>query len=284
MKKLVCNYSVIRFLPYPETREFVNVGILACCPQIGWMDYIIEERKTKRVRGFFPELDINMYTAGRQHVMTKLKRLVGEFKLADANQLAFDSHRKQVAAIFAEIIRPREEIFCFGDPATLLVTDLNRDIKALFNHYVERYFAKAKDYQESIMTKRLTEIFRQNNLLRRYRTEKIGTDDYHVTLPFVEMPEDNRHPLRALKPLNLSQSDATKIRDHGDAWVAKVDRLIKMQFMPRDMLFAVRYPPAEQTKQLDAANEITQLLETKSGVVVEDFKNRKQLMHFAAQA
>jgi hypothetical protein len=57
-----------------------------------------------------------------------------------------------------------------------------------------------------------------------------------------------------------------------------------MQFMPRDMLFAVRYPPAEQTKQLDAAKEITQLLETKSGVVVEDFENRQQLMHFAAQA
>lgn len=34
MKKLICNYSVIRFLPYPETGEFVNVGILACCPPI----------------------------------------------------------------------------------------------------------------------------------------------------------------------------------------------------------------------------------------------------------
>ena len=142
MKKLVCNYSVIRFLPYPETREFVNVGILACCPQIGWMDYIIEERKTKRVRGFFPELDINMYTAGRLHVMTKLKRFVGEYKFADANQLTFSVHQKQVATIFAEIIRPREEIFRFGDPATMMVTDLNKGIKLLFNHYVERYFAK----------------------------------------------------------------------------------------------------------------------------------------------
>jgi len=284
MKKLVCNYSVIRFLPYPETREFVNVGILACCPQIGWMDYIIEERKTKRVNGFFPELDINMYTAGRLHVMTKLKRLVGEHKLADANQLAFNTHQKQVATIFAEIIRPREEIFRFGEPATLMVTDLSKDIKVLFNHYVERYFAKAKDYQESIMTKRITDIFRQKDLLTRYRLEKVGTNDYHVTLPFVEMPKNDLRPLRALKPLNLSQTDATKIRDHGDAWCAKVDRLAKMKFMPRHMLFAVRFPPKEQTKQFEAANEISHILKEKAGVVVENFKNQEILTQFATHA
>lgn len=55
MKKLICNYSVIRFLPYPETREFVNIGILACCPQVGWMDYALEARKTKRVSDFSPK-------------------------------------------------------------------------------------------------------------------------------------------------------------------------------------------------------------------------------------
>ena len=283
MKKLVCNYSVIRFLPYPETGEFVNVGILACCPQVGWMDYKIEERKTKRVKGFFPELDVNTYIAGRQHVITKLDRFVGEHRLADANQLAFDTHGKLVAGIFAEIIRPREDIFCFGEPATLLVKDLYEGISVLFNYYVERYFAKTKDYQEAVMTKRMTEMFREKNLLARYREKKVGTDDYHVRLPFVEMQADNCHPLRALKPLNLSQNDATKIREHGDAWIAKVDRLTRMQFMPRNMLFAVRYPTVEKPRQRDAAMEITQILQRKQGVVVEDFDNQESLARFAEQ-
>lgn len=75
MKKLICNYSVIRFLPYPETREVVNIGILACCPQVGWMDYALELRKTKRISDFLPELDMNLYRAGRKHLQAE--RLFG---------------------------------------------------------------------------------------------------------------------------------------------------------------------------------------------------------------
>jgi len=29
--QLVCNFSVVRFLPYPETDEFVNVGVVMAC-------------------------------------------------------------------------------------------------------------------------------------------------------------------------------------------------------------------------------------------------------------
>ncbi len=30
--KVACNYAIIRFLPYPETEEFVNVGVVLACP------------------------------------------------------------------------------------------------------------------------------------------------------------------------------------------------------------------------------------------------------------
>lgn len=29
---VVCNYAIVRFLPYPETSEFVNLGVVVACP------------------------------------------------------------------------------------------------------------------------------------------------------------------------------------------------------------------------------------------------------------
>lgn len=31
-----CNYSVIRFLPYPESGELVNIGVVVNSPQTGF--------------------------------------------------------------------------------------------------------------------------------------------------------------------------------------------------------------------------------------------------------
>ena len=36
--RLACHYSVVRFCPYPETDEFVNVGVMLACPAIGFLD------------------------------------------------------------------------------------------------------------------------------------------------------------------------------------------------------------------------------------------------------
>jgi hypothetical protein len=179
------------------------------------------------------------------------------------------------------MVRPREEIFRFGDVATLLTQDPKKDLAVLFNHYVERHFAKHRDYQEKVMTDRLTTVFREQNLLKRYRSGKIGNDEYHVTLPFIEQDE-NAVPVRALKPLNLAQTEATQIRDHGDAWRAKVDRLRNAGFLPQQMLFAVKFPDRGQIKQFAAAQEICDLLR-KQAVFVEDFKNENEITRFAAK-
>lgn len=279
MKKLVCNYSVIRFLPYPETEEFVNVGILACCPQVGWMGFVVEARKTKRISNFFPELDIQTYITGRHHFVDELNRLAADLRLVDTQQWVMPAQRDYVVGLFAEMVRPREEIFRFGEVATLLTQDPQEDLAALFNHYVERHFAKHKDYQEKVMTDRLTTVFRERNLLKRYHSGKIGNDDYHVTLPFIERDED-AIPIRALKPLNLAQTEATLIRDHGDAWRAKIDRLQKADFMPRHMLFAVKLPQSGLAKQFSAAHEICNLLREQN-VLVEDFDNLGAVESFA---
>lgn len=281
MKKLICNYSVIRFLPYPETREFVNIGILACCPQVGWMDYVIEQKKTKRVSDFFHELDMTLYRAGRDHLKTELDRFVAEYRLADTNQWQIAETQNVLANLFAEIIRPREEIFRFGTAATLTTDDPVGGIRALFDHYVDRHFARKKDYQENKMADRMKLLFKAKNIVR-YRTEQVGTDEYHVTLPFVDRREGQLRPQRALKPLNLNQAETTGILDHGDAWRNRMDRLERVQCLPHHLLFAVKRPPQTDRKRFDAAQEICELLQ-KQGAEVAPFENHEQVTSFAMQ-
>ncbi len=39
----------MRFLPYTETDELVNVGVVMACPQTGLFDYRIETRRRERI-------------------------------------------------------------------------------------------------------------------------------------------------------------------------------------------------------------------------------------------
>ena len=48
MNTMVYNYHVVRFLPYPETGEFVNVGVILFCPQLGFFDFKIETHRSRR--------------------------------------------------------------------------------------------------------------------------------------------------------------------------------------------------------------------------------------------
>ena len=41
-KRSICFYSVLRFCPYRETDEFVNVGVILACPATGFLDFKFE--------------------------------------------------------------------------------------------------------------------------------------------------------------------------------------------------------------------------------------------------
>ena len=55
MKDYICNYSTIRFQPYRETGEFVNIGVLLSCPQVGFFKYRVDKVHHGRISKFFPE-------------------------------------------------------------------------------------------------------------------------------------------------------------------------------------------------------------------------------------
>jgi hypothetical protein len=56
MKKFACRYAVVQFVPYSETGEFANVGVVLICPETGYFGFQLQTRKYARVTAFFDEL------------------------------------------------------------------------------------------------------------------------------------------------------------------------------------------------------------------------------------
>jgi hypothetical protein len=269
-----CNYAVVRFLPYRETGEFVNVGVVLLCHHAEYFDVMMETQRRRRVTDFFPELDRELFTAGRQNFNQELRR-IKQMLGADNHKLA-DRARLDV---FRELVRPRESVFRFSEIGTVLADDPAKKLVELFDRFVNRQFAKTKGYQETIMAQRLTEVLRAHHL--NYRTnQKVGNDEFHVLMPIVSDAHNNRGvALRAIKPLDLDRDETTKIYDHGDAWIKRIERLRHVNQLPEGMLFTIREPMADE-KRIKASQQIREEL-TRLDVLVLSSTDENGVLEFA---
>lgn len=268
-EKYACNYAVLQFLPYPESEEFVNLGVVVHCSISGLLYFRIESKKHRRVTGFFPELDIVSFKGGRVSVANELDRL--ETLCRRTRNPEFGK------AIFSELVRRRETIFRFGKIRTILTADPEGVADQLFDRYVNRHFAQQREYQENVMARRYFDALQKHYPDERFRRDVIvgNASEYHVKIPICS---DQRTldtvPRKAIKPLDLDKTDPTAVIDHGDVWIQRVRRLKSINCMPEKFVFAVRYP--KDDKCMDAAHKISQGLYDEGVVCVRD--NEKELL------
>ena len=137
----------------------------------------------------------------------------------------------------------------------------------LFAHYVERMFAQDTDYQEEVMRKRVFKMLQDHRLITRFKLrQRVGNEEYRVSFPFVTEPRIGLID-KAIKPLNLAQSDSSKIYDHGELWVNRVKRLQKLNVAPRNLLFTVNEPPVG-SRMHTAFDEVCAELKARGAMVL----------------
>lgn len=278
MNDVTCNYAIARFRPYPETGEFVNVGVVLICPQVDYFGYAFETRKHKRVTDFFPELELDVFKLGLAGLMKELTRVTGREHDEELQQLVLREEARASMGQFKELVRPRETLFQFGEIGTVLTGDPRAKLQELFGYYIKRQFARDREYQEVVMRRRLAEFLRKAELDHLYRTDlRVGDDNYHVILPFVNL--DGVTIRKAIKPLHLDKESPTDIYRHGDAWVSAVRRLRHINRMPKEFLFTVKSPRAAGKKAV-AAQEICRELESFDTVTVP-FSETDRILNFA---
>jgi hypothetical protein len=277
--KLACNYAIVRFLPYPETGEFVNVGVVLVCAATGFFDFQMAQRR-RRVTDFFRELDPRIYQAGSRFFREELGYYKNIFPTGNAFQYALPETQQLVLETFRKLVRPRESLFRFGEIQTALAKNPQIKLQELFEHFVNRQFAREKEYQEMLMANHLREVFHRLGVARQFRQEALGNERYEVTLPFVYRREERL--LKAIKPLDLDKPTSTKIYEHGDQWVNRLNRLTEMGKLPEQMLFAVREPEPEGTRA-EAAKDILSRLRSLHARVVP-MRDEKAVVDFTRVA
>lgn len=173
--KLTCNYAVARFLPYSVTEEFVNIGVLLHCRETGFLDFRLA-RRWGRVTGFFPEMDGSLYREALQTFRSDLQLAMQNAH--DSRQMVIPGQEGFADAIFSEQVRPRESLFRFGVPKVVLTENPETKLEELFGFYVERQFARDKEYQETIMTNHLRSLFVREGNARMFRPQTLGNELY----------------------------------------------------------------------------------------------------------
>lgn len=281
-KRFAHNFAVIQFLPYPETQEFVNIGVVLMCPQLRCFDYRIEKRRRERVTDFFPELDPKVFILGRHDFERELKRLKNMLNAPNAaTQMEFGVAQADFVALFQEVVRPRESIFRFGQVGTVLAEEPATEIDRLFGHYVERQFAQQATFQEKIMEQDLNKVFKARQIIM-FKQERLGGNEYHCTMPFVRKMGTEGTDILAIKPLDFARNEPTRIVDHGDHWVARIKRLQKQHYRPETFLFPVRLPDQNRSTRKVADDACNELLDI--GVQVLLINETDRIVAFAQSA
>lgn len=121
----VCNYALLRFRPYAETEEFVNVGVLVMCQQPCLLEFEAERELPARAKALFPKENEQTFAAALAALRMDMERA-----------RAGTHDPKSVKMAFNETVRIRESVFRFGEVRTILTGKPQRLVSELFARYV----------------------------------------------------------------------------------------------------------------------------------------------------
>lgn len=278
--KFACTYAIVRFLPYAETGEFANVGIVLACQQTGYFNFKLLSR-TGRIRAFFEELDKNVFKTTQKAFAAELVRVCELLLETQPNgqQPQGQDNKMLLSHLFAETIRPREAMIRFAEPRVVLADDPDEKLTELYEHYIERNFA-TKQYQEKLIERQVQQTLRSADLMRNYSSKVLGNSAYHVRFPLVKLV--NEKVQRVIKPIYLAQKDSTQLYDHGWEWIGKIRKLNREKMLPAAVLFAVDAPAENDAECFSAYNEIIDELENQN-IQVISYDNAIDLVRFAQQ-
>ena len=263
----VARYSIIRFLPYAETEEFANVGIVMFAPTARYFDFQLSN-KWRRLSGFFDKLDRRVFAQG-----------VAAFseELARTRDMAGQESAQRV---FDDLLRPREALFRFSGVRAVMAESPQTKLNELFDHYVEHDFV-TPEYQEKLIEKEVRGVLRREGLGDRFHRTKLGAGALQFGVPFAELDADGK-ALRVIKPMHLAYDDPLRILDHGNQWLGRLRHLERVNAMPKSLLLAVTEPPAD-TERFGAFEEVRRDL-VNLGAMFAASNDEQALLHFAQAA
>lgn len=274
MKKYACRYAIVKFLPYPETGEFANIGIVLACPAIGYMDFLLLDKGHRRIATFFEELDARVYKQAVMGFGDELRRIRADVQRG----WSLNAEPELLRQVFDQLVHPREAIVRFDAARVVMAEEPETVLHELFNHYVHREFTKNQVYQEKLLVIGTRNVLRGLKLVQPFRPDTLGDNEYHAKFDFVQRVDGN--PVKVIKPFYLAQEDTNKIYQHADAWLQRMRRLRNRKQLPAQVLFAVQAPDEVDVPRYKAFADIRDELRAMDILVAT--ADTHQLTQFAA--
>jgi len=265
MKKLACRYSIVRFMPYPETGEFANVGIVLACPETGYFGFKLQTRRYGRITDFFSELDSRVYLESLKLFRSELDRVKSFVR---ENEPSVSAMRE----LFDALTHPREAIVKLTEARPRLLDDAEAMLDQLFRYYVEREFS-TPEYREVAVAKRVKAVVDSLKLKSPFKPRTIGDDFVSAHFQFVQQTNEDVVS-KVIKPFALNHDEPSKIILHGATWKDRIVRLNRKGLIPSDVLFAVDGPRQGSAKCMTAFHDMCAELSEVASVVSSSDSSR----------
>ncbi len=269
-------YSIIRFLPFAETEEFANVGVIMFAPTERYFDFRIS-KQWRRIGTFFEPLERRIFGDGIRAFEEELIRTREQAKAL----LEQGAGPTAAQWLFDDVVRTREALFRFSTVRAVMTEVPAAKLNQLFEDYVEHAFA-TPEYHEGLIERNVRGVLRREGLTQRYRPTKLGTGALHFGVPFAEVDQAGRVN-RVIKPMHLAQDDPVQILDHGNQWVGRLRHLDRVKAMPKAFLLVVTEPPLDNADRHAAFEEVKQGLE-QAGAAIQRANDEQGLLRFATAA
>ena len=229
-------YSIIRFLPYVETGEFANVGVVLFSPNARYFDFRLLT-KLRRVTNFFDRLNRHAVADSIRSYRVEMRRISA---LVQEHFGSGSVAPKAARQLFDEVTRPRESVIRFSEPRAVMAAEPVAELDRLFEHFVERTFA-TPEYHERILERTMRNLLKREGLSEQFKEARLHAGPVEFEVPFA-LRDANDEVIRVIKPLHLAQNDPIRIFDHGTQWAARL-RLLHEQ-MPHGpkVLLAIEAP------------------------------------------
>lgn len=255
----IYDFATIGFRPFPETQEFVTIGVVALDTAARQFDFMLQDaRKTGRVLAMFPKAGKPLYREARAKLEAELASIRNAVngQGTGSNVPLFPVFREKEDGLFAAITSPREGVFCFPVKGRRMAADMPTVLEALKVRFIDQEGLTAQQAGEQQMTKAIKNILRKANLLPAYKQNvKIGPEEFQVTFAFAHLKDEHRAD-RALRPLNFDLATSTEIYKHGDQWISQMRRLKRLDYRPDRCLIAARGPKDESEHRGQAFQEV----------------------------
>ena len=245
MNMLAMRFAVVRFMPYIQTREFANVGIVLICPKTGFFDYKLEF-KYGRLSNFFRYFDAKIFKQAMHSFSNELEKI--------KEKRSSNRDPEFLRALLNHLARPRDAIICTSDIGVTTGKSEKKELDRLFSYYAEHSFAK--DQREEILTKNIENLIRDMQIPFPFVQVKVGDDnEYYANFPLVQ--KQGERIRKIIKPLYLGQDNSSEIIQKSDKWISVINRLRDFSSIEEDTKIMFPFESAQdQTERQKKAFEL----------------------------